>query len=130
MTPAVHGSAALARGRLLHLLGITRYRRRDSGPGARESRQRSGNSAGFLLVADAHQAKHPLLRPLLMALGLDSTAVKVAGAPSGSGAGCVLALGAVGDEAIARAPAPEVLAHDPGAKRALWLSMRAYLRGD
>lgn len=115
---------------MLHLLGITRYRRRDSGNPARDSGRRRGDCADFLLVAEASQAGHPLLRPLLMALGLDPTAVKVASAPSGNGSRCLLALGDVGDKAIARAPAPDVLARDPKAKRALWLSIRAHLRGN
>lgn len=127
MTPSVDGSAALARGRLLHLLGITRYRRRDSDGEARESGRRSSGSTGFLLVADASQASHPLLKPLLMALKLDSTAVKVANTPGANGGRCLLALGDVGGEAFARAPAPAALARDPKAKRALWLAVRTCL---
>lgn len=129
MTPAVDGSVALARGRLLQLLGITRYRRRDSGMAARESRQPHSGSTGVLLVADASEARHPLLRPLLMALGLDATAVQIGAASSANGTPCLLALGDVGGDAVARAPAPAVLARDPKAKRALWLSIRSCLRG-
>lgn len=128
MTAIATPRAVLARRRLLDLLGVGRYARRgrlQRGGDAPEGR--SAPSRLVVVVAAGH-ASHPLLRSVLDAIGVEPARVLVAGAAVPDGARRVLTFGECGIEGLVGAPAPDELARDPGAKRALWRALRSHLR--
>lgn len=127
MSHAAPRTAPLARRRLLALLGISpQVRRGRFAPPAVHHAAAGGPI--LVLVEDASAMAHPLLRAILAGVGLAPDAVRVAGAPLPEGARVCLALGEVGVGALVTAPGVAELASDPGAKRALWRSLRPFLR--
>jgi hypothetical protein len=128
VTAIANPRGPLARRRLLDLLGVGRYARRGRlrrGGDAPEGRPAPSRP---VVVVGAGHTSHPLVRSVLAVMGVEANEVLVAGASVTEAARCLLAFGECGIGALVVAPAPDVLARDPGAKRALWRALRSHLR--